>query len=218
MAINPTTVYYPPKATWDQMAPEQAGFDPERLMAAIEHAKRCETSWTRDLQRPVDDLDEPPPYNEKIGPLTPRGTQSGVIIKDGYLVAEWGEPERVDMTFSATKSYLALCLGLAYDQGLIPDLHAPVRDLVDDAGFDPPHNDGITWHMLFQQTSEWAGELWGKPDWLDHHRFSDLKGTKRELKRPGEHWEYNDVRVNRASLSLLRVLQQPLPDTSTGTL
>ncbi len=212
MAVQPSTVYFPPKDTWERVAPEHAGFNPERLQSAIEHAKHIETLWTRDLNRPVDDIDEPPPYNEKIGPLKDRGTQSGVIIKDGYLVAEWGEPDRVDMTFSATKSYLSLCLGLAHDQQLIPDLHAPIRDLVKDGGFEPPHNDAITWHMLFQQTSEWSGELWGKPDWLDHHRFSDLKGTPRDLNAPGTHWEYNDVRVNRASLALLRVFQTPLPD------
>ncbi len=212
MALQSTPVYFPPKAAWERMSPAEAGFDPDHLQAAIAHAQSIETLWTRDLNRPVDDLDEPPPYNEKIGPLKPRGTQSGVIIKNGYLVAEWGEPERVDMTFSATKSYLSLCLGLAYDQGRIPDLQAPVRELVDDGGFEPPHNHTITWHMFFQQTSEWSGELWGKPDWLDHHRFTALKGTKRPLKAPGEHWEYNDVRVNRASLALLRVFRQPLPE------
>lgn len=208
-----TTTYFPPQAAWDRRTPEQAGFDAQKLQAAIDQAKAIETLWSHDLERPLDDemMHEPPPYNEKIGPLQPRGGQSGVIIKDGYLIAEWGTPERVDMTFSATKSYLSLCLGLAYDQGLIPNLHAPVRKLVDDGGFEPP-NDKITWHMLFQQTSEWSGELWGKPDWIDHHRFTEFKGTKRTMKAPGSHWEYNDVRVNRASLALLRVLQQPLPD------
>jgi CubicO group peptidase (beta-lactamase class C family) len=32
------------------------------------------------------------------------------------------------------------------------------------------------------------------------------------MKAPGAHWEYNDVRVNRASLALLRVFRQPLPE------
>jgi CubicO group peptidase (beta-lactamase class C family) len=212
MAWQDTALYFPPKDAWEQVSPEQAGFDPDRLQAAIEHAQSVETLWPHDLNRPVDDIDEPPPYNEKIGPLKPRGTQSGVIVKDGYLVAEWGEPDRVDMTFSATKSYLSLCLGLAHDQGLIPNLQAPVRELVDDGGFEPPHNHHITWHMLFQQTSEWSGELWDKPDWLDHHRHTEFKGTKRTMKAPGAHWEYNDVRVNRASLALLRVFRQPLPE------
>jgi CubicO group peptidase (beta-lactamase class C family) len=32
------------------------------------------------------------------------------------------------------------------------------------------------------------------------------------LHRPGEYWEYNDVRVNRLSLALLRRFGRPLPD------
>lgn len=210
-----TDIYFPPKGDWQRVSPEQVGMDAERLQAAVAHAQSVETLWSHDLERPVSEaimMQEPAPYNEKIGPLKERGGQSGLIVKNGYIVAEWGTPDQVDMTFSATKSYLSLCLGLAYDQGLIPDFQAPVRELVQDGGFEPPQNDHITWHMLFQQTSEWSGELWGKPDWLDHQRFTEHKGTKRDMKLPGTHWEYNDVRVNRASLSLLRVLRQPLPE------
>jgi CubicO group peptidase (beta-lactamase class C family) len=32
------------------------------------------------------------------------------------------------------------------------------------------------------------------------------------LQTPGTHWEYNDVRVNRLSLALLRRFQRPLPE------
>lgn len=198
---------------WQRTAPAEAGFDPGKLDEAVAYARSVETLWTRDLDRPVADMmHEPPPYDEKIGPLKERGEQSGIVLRGGRIAAEWGTTDRADMTFSATKSYLAICLGLACDRGLIPDLDAPVRDLVDDGGFEPPHNDAITWHMLFQQTSEWSGELWGKPDWLDHHRHSDLKGTKRDMNAPGTHWEYNDVRVNRASLALMRVWKRPLPE------
>jgi len=37
------------------------------------------------------------------------------------------------------------------------------------------------------------------------------KGTRRALKPPGTFYEYNDVRVNRLSLSLLQVFKEPLP-------
>jgi len=141
-----------------------------------------------------------------------------VIIRNGRIAAEWGNVDRIDMTFSATKSYLSLCAGIAVDDGLIPDIHAPVRDLVDDGGFDCEQNRSVTWSQLLQLTSEWQGTLWDKPDWIDHNR--DLsskpgqltqKGTERALKKPGTHWEYNDVRVNRLALALLRVLKRPLP-------
>jgi CubicO group peptidase (beta-lactamase class C family) len=38
------------------------------------------------------------------------------------------------------------------------------------------------------------------------------KGTHRALQPPGTHWEYNDVRVNRLALALLRCWRRPLPD------
>src|SRR5690606_34217452 len=50
-------------------------------------------------------------------------------------------------------------------------------------------------------------ELWGKPDVADRRR-----GADRELQAPGTFWEYNDVRVDRAALSLLRVWRRPLPE------
>jgi CubicO group peptidase (beta-lactamase class C family) len=34
----------------------------------------------------------------------------------------------------------------------------------------------------------------------------------RDLQAPGEFWEYNDVRVNRLALALLRVWRRPLPE------
>ncbi|MEX2644362.1 MAG: serine hydrolase [Acetobacterales bacterium] len=213
--LEKTSQHYFPGATenWERSPPAEAGFDAEALQQAINHAIASETLWTRDLQRSVDEqMNEPPPYNEILGPMQERGGQSGVILRGGRIVAEWGTPARVDMTFSVTKSFVSTCAGIAWDRGLIPDLHAPVRELVDDGGFEAPHNDGITWHQLLQQTSEWQGTLWDKPDWIDHYRHSDKKGTRRELREPGTYWEYNDVRVNRASLAILRVLREPLPE------
>jgi len=107
--------------------------------------------------------------------------------------------------------------GLAWDRGLIGDPHDKVRLTVDDGGFDTPHNDAITWHHLLQQTSEWEGVLWDKPDLIDRNRAvagrssTAAKGSHRDLREPGAFWEYNDVRVNRLSLALLRVWGRPLP-------
>ena len=77
---------------------------------------------------------------------------------------------------------------------------------VADGGFDSPRNTKVTWHMLLNQTSEWEGVMWDKPDLADRRR-----GYSRSLQEPGSFWEYNDVRVNRLALSLLRVWNKPLP-------
>ena len=131
----------------------------------------------------------------------------------------WGDPHRVDMTFSISKSYLALCAGIAVADGLIPDVNDPVRNLVKDGGFESPQNKDITWTQMLQLTSEWEGVLWDKPDWIDHNRIvtgetknAGQKGVKRTLQNPGTHWEYNDVRVNRLALALLHLFRRPLDE------
>ncbi|MEM6441611.1 MAG: serine hydrolase [Pseudomonadota bacterium] len=202
-------------------AAEAAGLDPAALADAAAFARSNESAMDRDVEKALADghFGEPWPIRKVIGPTMPRGGQNGVVIRGGQIAAAWGEVERVDMTFSATKSYLAICAGLAVDDGLIPDVHAPVRELVDDGGFDSEQNRDVTWAQLLQLTSEWEGELWGKPDWVDHNRDlnakpgePDRKGQKRALERPGAFWEYNDVRVNRLALALMRVFRRPLPD------
>ena len=204
---------------WEKIDTGAAGFDPALLKEAIDFALASETDWSHDIVIPLlNKMAEPPPYNQIIGPIKERGGPNGIILRGGRIVAEWGDTYRVDMTFSASKSYVAVCAGLAYDKGLIPDLHAPVRELVDDGGFDPPHNYKITWHHLLQQTSEWEGTLFGKPDWIDRNRDVTIKGPQtqkgiqRDLQEPGTYFEYNDVRVNRTALAILRVWRRPLPE------
>ncbi len=212
--------YFPPRGddVWDRVAPQDAGFDPGAVAAAVEHAATHDSPWVYNLQEHLNAGHfEPPPWNEIIGPTRGRGGPSGLILSGGRIMAEWGTPWRPDMTFSVAKSFISLCVGLAHDDGLIPDLDAPVRDLVRDGGFDSAQNAPITWRMLLQLTSEWEGEMWGKPDMVDRNR--DLvtegknreKGAARPLQPAGTLWEYNDVRVNRLALAVLRVVGRGLP-------
>jgi CubicO group peptidase (beta-lactamase class C family) len=208
-----------PDNEWERIAPQEAGFHPERLKKAVDHALRHETSWPRDLPNSIHlNYTEPPEYGGIIGPAKERGGPNGLIVRGGRIVAEWGDTSRVDMTFSVSKSFLSACAGLAFDRGLIRDVHDPVRNYCPDGGFEPPHNHRITWQHLLQQTSEWEGILWGKPDLIDRNREvgtradNSRKGTHRDLRPSGAFWEYNDVRVNRLSLSLLRVWRRPLPE------
>ena len=211
--------YPPPHPVWSHREAADTGFEPAALAAAARDASEHETPWRRDLAYMVEhDFGEEPPWNEALGPVRPRGAPNGLVLRGGHIVAEWGDTAQIDQTFSVAKSYLSILAGLAWDRGLIGDLDEPVRRSVDDGGFEPPHNDKITWRHLLQQTSEWEGELWGKPDLIDRHRSvagrpaAGKKGTHRELQRPGAFWEYNDVRVNRLALALLRLWRRPLPE------
>jgi CubicO group peptidase (beta-lactamase class C family) len=208
--------YFPAAHPADWAANRDAG---PLFAAAARYAAEHETPWGRDLLRMIEtDFGEAPPWNEALGPIRPRGGPNGLVLRGGHIVAEWGDTTRADATFSVAKSYLSILTGLAWDRGLLRDLDEPVRRTVDDGGFEPPHNDGITWRHLLQQTSEWEGELWGKPDLIDRNRSiagrpaAAPKGTHRDLQPPGTFWEYNDVRVNRLALALLRLWRRPLPD------
>lgn len=215
--------YFPSRDQWDSRDPADLGLDAARLADAIAYHRAHETTWRRDFitdsGRYIGVADEPPAPGDVLGPVEPRGGPNGVVIRHGAIAAEWGDTARVDMTFSIAKSYLAIAAGLALDRGLIRDLDEPVHAYRLDDGFDSPQNRGITWRHLLQQTSEWQGTLWDKPDSIDHNRNvgqSDLgfadKGTPRPMRAPGSYWEYNDVRVNRLSLSLLRLFRRPLAD------
>jgi CubicO group peptidase (beta-lactamase class C family) len=212
--------YFPPEhPAWERCEPQATGLNPVAIAGAARYAAEHETPWSRDLARMVaSDFGEAPPWNEALGPTRPRGGPNGLVLRQGLIVADWGDTKQIDLTFSVAKSYLSIIAGLAWDRGLIGDLNEPVCRTIDDGGFDPPHNHTITWHHLLQQTSEWEGELWGKPDLIDRHRSvggrpaEGRKGTHRDLQAPGNFWEYNDVRVNRLSLALLRLWRRPLPE------
>ena len=202
-----SSVYYPPAGEWEHRQPEDVGMDSARLAEAIEYAKSKETS------KPMDFSDQEGIFGRLLGPIpTLRAHTNGLVIRHGYIVAEFGDTTKVDPTYSAAKSYLSTIAGLAVDRDLIADAHDPVASYVDDGGYDLPQNAKVTWHHHLQQTSEWEGVLWGKKhDFVGHEAFGQGERPPRELQGPGTYYEYNDVRINRLALSLLRLWGKPLP-------
>ncbi|MGH7445379.1 MAG: serine hydrolase domain-containing protein, partial [Longimicrobiales bacterium] len=176
------------------------------------------------------------PFGEAVGVFKERGPQTGIIIRNGYIVAKWGEPERVDMTFSVSKSFLSSVVGLAYDRGLIRDVNepmsatmAPVLPAASESHaaertigaygapgtfdlFAGEHNRTITWNHLLRQTSDWEGTLWGKPEWADRPARETASWLTRERAEAGTVYEYNDTRVNVLALAALNVWRRPLPE------
>ena len=207
----------PPPESFRRAEPESLGFDPSALARVVNYAVTSEIDWPVDVGGMVARGD-PPPYNRPIGPTKPRGAASGLVVKNGAIAATWGTPERVEMTFSATKSYLSSCVGLALDRGLISSVDDLVAEYVDGDWFASEHNRRVTWRHLLQQTSEWSGALFGIPDTVDHNRRVNgeekkaKKGEARALHVPGTFWEYNDVRVNALAFAALHVWREPLPE------
>ena len=205
--------YFPPRGEWETRAPSEMGVDDLKLKDAIRFAEETEYSGSRDLRQAILKGFEREPYHEILGPTKKRGGPAGMIIKDGYLIAQWGDIRRVDMTFSVTKSYLSTVAGLAVDEGLIGSVDDRVSGYVWDEKFDGEHNGQITWAHLLNQSSDWSGVLWDTYDWGDRPpREGGIDDWKfRELNKPGTVYEYNDVRVNLLAYSLLQVWRMPLP-------
>jgi len=214
LSVNDVTsqVYFPERGVdWDKI--ENSKIDDAKLQEAVNYALNNEYSGSKDLRRAILKGFEREPFHEILGPTKKRGGPAGMILKDGKLVTSWGDTQRVDMTFSVTKSFLSTVAGLAFDANLITSPNNKVNTYVWDGTFNGDHNSKITWEHLLQQNSDWSGELWGIKDWADRPpREGGLDDWKyRKLYEPGTKMEYNDVRVNVLAYSLTQVWRKPLP-------
>lgn len=232
--VRAGTPYVPSANEWERRSPGVMGVDSAKLAEAVRFAMDNEARAPRDLEQAHYASFGREPFGEGIGPFKPRGPNSGVILRGGYVVASWGDPDRVDMTFSVTKSFLSTVVGLAVDRGLIrsiddlvhtsqPPTYAlrlaadgqPGERYGQSAFLDPwntPHNRTITWRHLLQQNSDWEGTLWGKPEWADRPAQDPSTWTTRARNAPGTVYEYNDVRVNALALAATNIWRRPLPE------
>ena len=212
LAVPAQQLYFP-GAEWQVRKPEDLRMNKIILDSAVQLAINSENKVERDLRiANMKSYSQEPGY-KMIGPMKQRGGPAGLVIKNGYIVAQWGDVNRVDMTFSVTKSYLSTVAGLAVDQGLIKSVTDQVNQYVWDESFEGEHNSKVTWDHLLTQSSDWSGSLFGLHDWTDRPPkeggIDDWKNRK--LFAPGTNYEYNDVRVNLLAYSLLQVWRKPLP-------
>lgn len=211
--LPPAPLYFPDRFDWQRRTPEQAGMDAARMDEAVRFAVASENPETKDLALALALSFGREPFGSLIGPTKERGGLNGLVVRHGYVVAEWGDTRRVDMTFSVTKTFLSTVVGLAWQKGLIRDVQDTVRDYMPTPElFEGPHNSKITWDHLLRQTSDWSGTLWSKPDWADRpegQKPADYPNRKQY--EPGTHYKYNDVRVNLLALAALHVWRRPLP-------
>ncbi|MEN8375089.1 MAG: serine hydrolase [Gemmatimonadota bacterium] len=222
-----------PGDDWERRTPEQLGLDPAGVQAAVDYALAHESPVPRDQEQSQAASFGREPFGHGVGPFRVRGGPAGVIVKDGYIVAEWGDVWRVDMTHSVSKSFLSTVVGLAWQDGMIaldePVLRymAPVdvpagdgEPGVDRVAFGEPdpatmfeseHNRRVTWDDMLRQSSDWEGTLWGKPDWADRPDRDASTWLTRERAEPGTVFEYNDTRVNALALAATNVWRRALP-------
>ncbi len=199
--------YYPPAGSWAKKAPAELGMDPQRLAEAVTFAQGRESS------REMDFSDQERIFGSLLGSVpTRRAKTNGLVIYKGYVVAEFGDTTWVDPTYSVAKSMMASVAGIALREGKIA-LDEPVGKTVKDGGYDSPRNAQVTWKMHLQQETEWEGNMFGKKDdFVGKEAFGEGERKPRELQRPGTFYEYNDVRINRLGMSLLRTFKKPVPE------
>ena len=127
--------YFPERLDWQHKKPEDVGMNPALVNEAVQIALAAETQGPKDMALFLHNSFSKEPYNTIIGPVKDRGGASGIITRHGYIVAEWGDPKRADITNSVTKTFLTTVVGLAWQRGMIRDVNDYVRDYM------PPHVD-----------------------------------------------------------------------------
>jgi CubicO group peptidase (beta-lactamase class C family) len=199
--------YFPPAGKWEKKPPADLGLDARKLQQAIEYAQTHGSDW--DFEK-----DQVRTFGPPLGPLPKQhAATNGVILRHGFIAAEFGDTKANDPVYSVAKSFLSTVCSLAVDRGLIKDVNDPVAKYIHDGGYDSPHNAKITWKNHLQQASEWEGSLWGKnADFVGEEQFGAGQMQPRAIREPGSYYEYNDVRINRFSLSLLRLFGKGLPE------
>jgi CubicO group peptidase (beta-lactamase class C family) len=227
--------YFPEKNNWLTKKPGELGLDEAKIAEAISFAVAHESMQNPNLKiGHYESAFGREPFGYPVGPMKTRGSAAGLIIYKGYVVGQWGDPGRVDLTFSVAKSFLSTTAGLAIAEGLIKDemdlvypymapiyAYDPNRSAMNKADhlyeddvfelFDTEHNRKIRWDDLLRQTSDWEGSLWGKPDWADRPSGEVTQWRSRTRNTPGSVYEYNDTRVNVLALALLNIWRKPLP-------
>ena len=119
--------YFPAARDWQKRTPEQVGLRQKGVDSAVAIALASETSAPRDQLEMQRGSFGKEPHGEGIGPFKERAGPAGMIVRHGYIVAEWGDPDRVDLTHSVTKSFVSTTVGLAWDRKMIKDVKDPVR-------------------------------------------------------------------------------------------
>ena len=198
--------YFPAKGNWARKSAADVGMDAVKLKEAIAYAQSSESDWTFDQQ--VESFGPP------LGPVPKtRAATNGIVVRHGYVVAEFGDTKAIDPVYSMAKSLMSTVGGIAVTKGLIKDVNEPVAKYVKDGGYDSPHNAKVTWLHHLTQTSEWEGELFDRnANFLGQEKFGNAAMKPRAIQEPGTYYEYNDVRMCRFGLSLARVFGRGVPE------
>ena len=92
-APAPAGAYFPERDRWEVRAPRDVGMDAALLAQAVEYAKTRDSAWGK-----ADYMaDQVRTFGRPMGQVPPsHGPTNGVIIRHGYIVAEFGDTNIVE--------------------------------------------------------------------------------------------------------------------------
>ena len=197
ITYEPTPPAHWPLTEWAKSTPEEQGMDSKKLVELI-HEYRSVRQENGNIQ--IDSIS---------------------IIRNGYLVADiyfnpYFPPDTKHIINSCTKSIMSILIGIAIEQGHIPDVNVPVLNILDDPEYktgDKRMESLTLKHLLAMRTGlrsqdsylyGWRGlfEMQATDDWIKHVLNLPLEVE------PGSRFEYS----NMASFLLSAIIAR-----STGT-
>jgi len=196
-AAQPRPAPYYPDAAWQRRNGRGSGHRRAAAERRDRFRRRCGIAQSRDLTLNHYRLIRPRAARAGDRSDQDRGDPTGVVVHKGYIVAEWGEPSRVDMTHSVTKSLLSTSwrgVRSRHD----PSIDDPVRDYVAPIlAYAPgegapsfficsktPHNRKITWNHLCARQATGKARYGASPTWATGLRTAGRVRTRPRI-RPG---------------------------------
>jgi hypothetical protein len=105
-------VYYPERFDWQHRKPDDVGMDAARVDEAVKLAIENESTTPKDQAlMAAESFGRTEPFDTPIGPMKTRAGANGVIVRHGYIVAEWGDTKSVDRPRMAVSERFAAFAG-----------------------------------------------------------------------------------------------------------
>ena len=210
----------PPKSTtrapgdrWEKRAPDAVGMDPDKLAEAVKFAQTHEAEWLRDMRAQIERDVANEPYSQSAG-RDQRARRTGRDYRASRIhrrrvgrhrprghELQRGEELSVDARRPGG--------GSRTDQGRATIRYGNTCTTAASTVRTTPASPGTCCSTRPANGKACCG---ASPT-------SQIVGgvTTASCRSRARFWEYNDVRVNRLALSLLRVWNKPLPQVLQGT-
>ena len=195
-----------PGASWATITPKEAGFDETKF-----------NSWA---------ASQNPRGASSLGESHPGNEWGIVVMRGGYLVKSWGDPNYRFQSASVGKAFTRLCVQIAIDEGRIPNADALLKDYWTGVGElnhpDKYLTNGHNAKVTFRHTMEMKGGFpvsngykWSRgqdiPSWANPHGNDPDRANYAHV-APNTQNRYSSGGYWRTTQVLTKIFNQPLKD------